>query len=102
VGVLGAGVKLICLCGEGSLHPILGHLERPVESPGLLREAHHLGDPPFGDPTEADGIPYVVLHCSLLGVDSLTSVLNCKTSNGFTFIALLTEGGTTHFELTNA
>ena len=33
-------------------------------------------------------------------VFSLTSVQNRKTSNGFTFMALLTDGGATHFKLT--
>jgi hypothetical protein len=36
------------------------------------------------------------------GAYALTSVLNRKTYNGFTFIALLTKGGTAHFEPTNA
>ena len=33
-------------------------------------------------------------------VFSLTSVQNRKTSNGFTFMALLTDGGATHIKLT--
>jgi hypothetical protein len=35
-------------------------------------------------------------------VERLTTVLYRKICTGFTFVALLAEGGATHFELTNA
>jgi len=44
----------------------------------------------------------IACGCVMRTMRSLTTVLYRKISTGFTFVALLPEGGATHFELTNA